>query len=113
MKRSKLILALGVMVLLIGVTSITALAASDYSGAMRSVESRSEVLQIKKDILNERVANGTITREKADEIINALEENQLNCDGTGSDGIGRKYGAGFGGMMGKGQGGCSRFCGMR
>ncbi len=81
-----------------------------------------ENLQIKKDALEKRVADKTMTREQADVILKALEENSANCDGTGSAKIGQKYGAGFGsgsgngarngggqgqgqGGMGKGQGG--------
>ena len=65
---------------------------------------KTEVLEMKKDILAEKVAAGTMTQEQADEIIAALEENQAVCDGTGSAGIGRQFGAGFGGMNGSGQG---------
>jgi hypothetical protein len=63
-------------------------------------EFKNEVLQMKKDAIEQKVANGTLTREQADEIIKALEENSANCDGTGSARIGQKYGAGFG--MGSG-----------
>jgi hypothetical protein len=80
-------------------------------------EFKAENIQIKKDVLEKRVADGTLTREKADEIIKALEDNAANCDGTGTAKIGQKYGAGFGkgggggqGQgkgMGKGQGSCT------
>jgi hypothetical protein len=74
---------------------------------------QSEMLQIKKDILAQRVKDGTMTQERADEILAAIEENQAYCDGTGQAGFGRGSGAGFGqgagagyGMMrGYGQGG--------
>lgn len=59
-----------------------------------------EMIQLKKDALAEKVAAGTITQERADEIITAIEKNQALCDGTGSAGVGRMMGAGFG----KGQG---------
>lgn len=67
-------------------------------------------LQIKKDILAARVAAGTLTQAKADEIIKALEANQATCDGSGSAKIGKSMGAGFGrgqggGGQGRGQGG--------
>lgn len=67
-------------------------------------EYKAEILQIKKENLNAQVANGTITKEKADEIIKALEANQLNCDGTGTAKIGQNMGAKFG-SNGRGQGG--------
>lgn len=63
-------------------------------------EFKNEMLEIKKDALAQKVADGTITQEKADEITKAIEENAANCDGTGSAGIGQNYGAGFG--MGNG-----------
>lgn len=67
-------------------------------------EFQEENLQIKKDALDKRVTDVTLTREKADEIIAALEANQATCDGTGSAKVGQKYGAGFG--SGNGGGGC-------
>lgn len=71
--------------------------------------------QIKKDILAKRVAAGTLTQAKADEIIKALEANQEACDGTGSAKIGKSLGAGFGGgnglRNGSGQG-QGRGCGQ-
>lgn len=63
-------------------------------------EFKSEILKIKKDVLAEQVAAGIITEEKANEIIAALEENQLNCDGSGTSRIGQKLGLKFGGMNG-------------
>ncbi len=67
-------------------------------------EFKSEILQLKKAVLEQKVADGTLTREKADEIIAAMEENQANCDGTGLGGCGQGMGAGFGGGQGFGQG---------
>lgn len=59
-------------------------------------EFEEEMIQIKKDVIEKKVAEGTLTREKADEILKAIEEDQENCDGTGSSKIGQKYGIGFG-----------------
>jgi len=67
-------------------------------------EFQAEILQIKKDILAERVAAGIMTQERADEIAAAIENNQTNCEGTGTARIGQGMGAGFGGMQGNGQG---------
>ena len=66
-------------------------------------EFKEGILQIKKDNLAEQVAEGKITQEKADEIIEKLEENQATCDGTGGAQIGRTIGAKFG-SNGKGLG---------
>lgn len=67
-------------------------------------EFKAEILEQKKDSLEEKVANGTMTQEEADEIILAMEENQTTCDGTGTARIGRSMGAGFGKGRGYGQG---------
>lgn len=137
MLKLKKIVTLGVMVLAIVATSITAFAVSNYNtpaealadltgrtidsviaersetcktyGAIANdagklAEFKAEILKIKKDALAEKVAAGTITQERADEIITALEQNQANCNGTGSARIGQKMGAGFGSMNGIGQG---------
>jgi len=67
-------------------------------------EFKKENIQIKKDILAKRVAAGTLTQAKADEIIKALEANQAACDGTGTAKIGKSLGAGFGGGKSNGNG---------
>ncbi|WP_070000937.1 hypothetical protein [Cellulosilyticum sp. I15G10I2] len=137
MKNLKKVVSRGVMILAVGVTSLTAYAASSYNtpaealagvtgktvegivaeraetgktyGAIadeagKLTEFKSEVLEIKKDALAERVASGTMTQGKADEIIAALEKNQINCDGTGTARIGQNLGAGFGCGNGNGNG---------
>ncbi|NCA79964.1 MAG: DUF2680 domain-containing protein [Sphingobacteriia bacterium] len=147
MTKFKKFAAFGVTALIIGATSITAFAVSNYStpaeaaagvtgksvqsvidersqtgktygtianDAGKLAEFKAEILAIKKDALAKKVAAGTMTQERADEIIAALEANQANCDGTGSARIGQKMGAGFGGMngngngQGRGQGGAGR-----
>lgn len=137
MTNLKKLAVLGVVVLTVGATSITAFAASTfgtpaeiaakvtgrtveqvteekfqnditYGGVAKNYDSLEEfqaaMLENKIAILNERVAEGTMTQEEADEIITAIEENQTTCDGTAQARIGQKFGAGFGGMMGNGQG---------
>lgn len=70
-------------------------------------EYKTESLEMKKDNLNAQVAAGTITQEKADTIIKAIEENQVVCDGTGVAKIGQNLGAKFN-SNGTGQGtGCT------
>jgi len=66
-------------------------------------EFKAEAMEMKRDRLNAQVANGRITQEKADTIIKNIEDNQANCDGTGSKGVGQDQGARFG-MNGEGQG---------
>ena len=67
-------------------------------------EFRSQMLEQKKAILDQRVADGRMTQEEADEIYNAILENQAFCDGTGNGQIGRGCGAGFGNGNGQGSG---------
>ncbi len=64
-------------------------------------EFKSEVLQIRKDGLETMVKEGKITQEKADQIVQAIEDNQAICDGSGDAQIcqtvgycGNGYGAG-------------------
>lgn len=66
-------------------------------------EFKVEAMEMKKDRLNAQVADGKITQEKADTIIKTIEDNQANCDGSGSKGEGQEQGARFG-MNGEGQG---------
>lgn len=137
MIKKKVLAAIGVMVLIIGATSIMALAAPYSSpaeaaaaltekevdaviterldsgktyGAIakdagRLEEFRKEMLEMKKAVLKERVKDGTITQERADEIIAFIENNQMNCDGSGCGKIGEGMGIGFGRMNGHKQGG--------
>lgn len=105
MTNLKKLVVLGALVVAVASTSVMAFAVSvpatstDYS----LEEVQESMLERKIAILEERVANGTMTQEEADEIINALKENQLTCDGTGEARIGQSFGAAFG-MMGNNQG---------
>lgn len=70
--------------------------------AGKSEEFRAEKLEIMKDRLAEKVTDGKITQERADEILAAIEERQANCDGTGSQsherlGLGNGESGGTGG----------------
>lgn len=68
-------------------------------------EFKSEAMEIKKDRINARVAEGKITQERADEVIKNIEEHQVNCDGTAPERLGQKEGIGFGmNANGDGQG---------
>lgn len=71
-------------------------------------EFKASMLETKKDIINRRVAEGTMTQEQADEAIAAIEERQAICDGTGNAGencgLGLGLGRGQGQGMGRGRG---------
>lgn len=95
-------------------------AAGETYGAIASEagkldEFKSQILEQKKAVLDQRVKDGTLTQQRADEIYTAIKDNQVTCDGTGNAQIGKKYGAGFGSGAGKGQGagrGMGRGAGM-
>jgi len=81
-------------------------------------EFKAQMLEQKKAILDQRVADGILTQEMADQIYNNIKNNQAACDGTGNAAIGQKYGAGFGQGCGFGRGmnggqGAGRGAGMR
>jgi len=65
---------------------------------------KTQVLEQKKVVIEQRVKEGKLTEEKAQEIVKAIEENQANCDGSGRAAIGKKYGVGFGQGSGVGNG---------
>ena len=67
-------------------------------------EFKAQMLEQKKALLDQKVKDGTLTQQKADEIYNAIKNNQASCDGTGNAQIGKKYGAGFGSGAGTGSG---------
>ncbi|MGK0468312.1 MAG: hypothetical protein ACJAX4_003637 [Clostridium sp.] len=67
-------------------------------------EFKTETLQQKKLVLDQRVKDGNLTQVAADEIYNSIVENQETCDGTGSAGIGKMNGAGFGNGSGQRRG---------
>lgn len=67
-------------------------------------EFKQKMLELKKSILDQRVKDGELSKEKADEIYSAIKENQANCDGTGNTAFGRKGGMGFGRGNGMGNG---------
>lgn len=78
-------------------------------------EFKAQILEQKKAVLDQRVKDGTLSQEQADEIYNKISTNQATCDGTGSAAIGKNYGVGFGQGtgMGKGMGrGTGRGAGM-
>jgi hypothetical protein len=65
-------------------------------------EFKAEMIENRKALIQERVANGQMTQEQGDAIIKNMETNMANCDGTFNGRGGR--GQGIGGMFGKGRG---------
>lgn len=61
-------------------------------------EFKTQMMEQKKVILDERVATGKLTQEQADTVYKNMQENQANCDGTGSGNarMGKNALAGFG-----------------
>ena len=67
---------------------------------------KAQMLEQKKQLLQERVANGTLTQERADAFLARMQDCQSDCDGTeqGQARMGRAAGLGFGAGQGNGQG---------
>ncbi|MGI6679276.1 MAG: DUF2680 domain-containing protein [Dehalobacterium sp.] len=65
---------------------------------------RAEMLKQKKAYLDQRVAEGILTQEQADEIYKNMEERQALCDGTGMGNRGGRCGVGVGKWNGQGNG---------
>jgi len=66
-------------------------------------EYKEELFEQKKEIIEERVAEGSLSRENADEILDRIEDNQATCFGDGERGSGMMGGFGF--RFGNGSGG--------
>ncbi|HEX2944647.1 MAG TPA: DUF2680 domain-containing protein [Clostridia bacterium] len=67
-------------------------------------EFKAQMLEQKKAVLAQRVKDGTLTQQQADDIYNTIKNNQANCTGVGNVRIGNRNGAGFGCGAGVGQG---------
>lgn len=65
-------------------------------------EFKSQMLEQKKALLDQKVKDGEITQQQADEIYNAIKNNQSLCDGTGNAKLGKQYGMGCGNGQGMG-----------
>jgi len=107
MTKMKKMILLGAMVLMMGATTVTAFAATSTTSDGISItnldELKAQRLELRKEILAEKVEAGLITQEQADAMIVQMEKNQAICDGTGGNGTGRMMGNGAG-MMGRGSG---------
>lgn len=79
--------------------------------AMAAWASPDEMLAAKTEILEQRVEEGVITQEQADEILTVLEERAATCDGIPDEDrerLGQTYGQGLGfGRNGQGKGLCN------
>lgn len=114
MKNFKKLIAAVTIVGVLGVTGVAyAVTGTTPSGIAPNVSGKSveevtalkaQILDQKKLILDQRVEAGTMTQEQADQIYNSIKANQVNCDATGSAGIGQRNGVGFGQGMGMGMG---------
>lgn len=70
-------------------------------------EFKAQMLEQKKIILDQRVKDGIITQQQADELYSAIKTRMAFCDGTGTGsgmGMGRGRGMGMGAGMGRGAG---------
>jgi len=86
-------------------------------------EFKEEMLEMKSEKIAARVADGTITQEQADALLERMEVNLANCNGNGrGGGAGCGMGTGFGkacvsecgqGSCGMGNGMCARQCPTR
>lgn len=62
-----------------------------------------QMLEQKKELLGQRVIDGQLTQQQADQIYNAMKNNQTTCDGTGNA-LGKTYGLRMGNSSGMGRG---------
>lgn len=109
MKIAKKLIAGCTAALMLSVTSVTAFAATSYS----MEEFKAEMLEMKKARLSALTADGKITQEQANTIMQMLESRQAVCNGTGNNqgGCGAACGMGFGrGQNGSGRGQNSANC---
>lgn len=64
--------------------------------AGKTEEFRNQMIEMKKSALAQKVADGKLTQERADEILKAIEEHSADCDGSEQARIGMNQGIGFG-----------------
>lgn len=95
----KKIAALCAAVMLVLSFSVSAFAANDVSGLDAW---KAEKLEQKEARLNDAVAAGTVTKEQADSILDAMRERMASCDGTDCENNGQCSGEGCG--LGNGEG---------
>ncbi len=71
-------------------------AVAKEAGVLEAFQAR--MLENRKAAIADRVADGTLTQEEADEMLAAMQAQMKSCDGTGTAGdrLGQKFGAAFG-----------------
>jgi hypothetical protein len=74
------------------------------SEAGKLEEFKAQMLEQRKAVLDQRVKDGEITQQQADDIYNAIKNNQATCDGTGNAKVGKQNGMGCGNGQGAGRG---------
>lgn len=115
MTKLRKIVLLSTMVLTIGAASVTSFAATAPVTGTNGIDPdkleqwQAERLELRKEILQDRVDAGLITQEQADAVIEQMIERQAVCDGTGAYGLGRMgngngLGRGYGQGLGQGYG---------
>ncbi len=67
-------------------------------------EFKAQMLEQRKAVLDQRVKDGEITQQQADDIYNAIKNNQATCDGSGNSQLGKRNGMGCGNGQGAGRG---------
>ncbi len=67
-------------------------------------EFKTQMLEQRKAALEQRVKDGTLTQQQADQILTRINNNRAACNGTGNEGLGGGNCAGLGqGNMGAGR----------
>lgn len=75
---------------------------ADEAGKLQ--EFKTAVMELNEEKIKAMVEDGTITQEKADEALEAIKNQQAQCDGTGSKKLGQSLGLRLGGNNGNANG---------
>lgn len=75
---------------------------ANEAGMLEDFQAR--MLEQKKNLLDQRVKDGQLTAQQAEEIYTAIQNNQATCDGTGSAQLGKSNGLRMGQGNGNGNG---------
>jgi hypothetical protein len=61
---------------------------------------KSGMQEVRENRILEKIENGNLTKDEANEILDAIEERMATCDGTGLQGKNQRLGLGYGIHMG-------------
>ena len=133
MKTRRIFAVVTALVMVLGITSVTAFAGTSFSSPAellasltgKTVEAVTEekgdadktygalaqdagvyegfktgMQDLRENRILEKVENGDLTKDEADEILDAIAERMATCDGTGLRGTDQRLGLGFGNHMG-------------